>query len=149
MEMDLDLEDAEQFLVDLHAAIWKKDRISYLHPGHCPLPGRRFVNPNKIRDLTSDEAKLVFVLARKHNFPATIIPSFGGLSFNLKIYSNNGLAICRLISIESTHFPGNQGKARDKTTYSLVARFVYTKRNQELIKTHKVEKPARYTQCVL
>lgn len=145
--MDQTLEEAEKILSDLHAEIWNKERTTHLKPGMCLRPEIHFKNPNKLRDITDSELEMVIDLVRRYNFPVTIISSFCGASFSLRIYSNHGEPARRLLTIESSQFPNNGDRTNDETVYDLMHDLAGNQSNLALIEEHKIKKPAKYSAC--
>lgn len=139
---------AEEQLHQLHSKIWDNNRSKHMFPWGAPCPGADFRNPNKIRDLTLEEFDLIISYVQTFGFPVTVISSFGGASFNFKIYSNHGLPAKRLLSVESSQFPGNKDRTIDDEVYEVIYHLVFTEKNFELIKNQKsIERPAPRSAC--
>lgn len=143
--MKMTLDQAEEFLTDLHNKIWKPRNTDYLKPFKCPCPGKRFKNPNKRRGLTDEELDTVFSLIEEYDLPVTIISSFNGASFSLRIYANRKGSVCRLLTIESSQFPNNGGRKQDESVCGLMLSLANSPKNLALIKEHQIKKPAERT----
>ena len=145
--MNCDITSAEKILRWFHSQIWGTNRLCHLYPGTSPRPGRNFVNPNKKRNLTDSEIESIFEIVQLHRFPVTIISSFNGTSFSLRIFSNYGESRQRLLTIESSQFPGNPDRASDRAVYEKMEELVGQKENIELIDSLKIARPARWSAC--